>query len=292
LDLPVLERAGATNYKNKRILFIGSSGSGKSTLSNLLFNMNCDFKYMYVPFPVSDGAVCKTSEFSMTQSVVSNLVLIDTPGLNDNRSKEIVYKTLYDITNIMLEGIDLLFVITEDGRLTNEVLDLLRIIKNILGNDLVRDSIYFVQTHCDNSDPKAYYGPEKNKTNISKFINDKDVPESSRELMKYFFDNCNGIVTCTLATDPRGNRDGPKKEDRENTLKIFIDIIANSKSKMKISNSNLLWDVLTELCVYFLKITVKEHELKGYFVALYENRCKALTRQVNYCVQFYQFLFS
>jgi len=177
--------------KQKNILMIGTSGSGKSTLSNILYNYKTDYENIHAPFPISNKLSGKTKDLTTLTSLKTFLKIVDSPGLNDNRDEGIVISAIYLLSILFLDGVDYIIITLGEKRITTDVVDVLKIIKNLTKDMNINNNIIFVITHCDDSEPKTFDNDNKDKSKIKEYINDlkkyDDYKVENFEILDYFY---------------------------------------------------------------------------------------------------------
>jgi len=261
----------------KTILFLGTSGSGKSTLCNILYNNSVEYQKLFIPFPITNSLISTTKDVVQYYSNSSRLNIIDSPGLNDNRDINIVFRAMYSLTKILIQGIDYIFVMTGDQKISNDVLNVLELIRKLTTKISTKNNIIFIKkTKCDDDDPKEFQNYDNN-SKIHQYIDYiKNEDQKKFNLLNHFLLDSKIIIECSFANDKRTKYDEIKSESREKSLKIINNHIYSNvnRCKIDIKDTNVFYLMYEVLRSYFSYLTIGE--FKTHFQALYEESKRKL----------------
>jgi len=260
--------------RSKNILMVGTSGSGKSTISNVLFNYNVDYKSLYLPYPISEELTGQTKDVVFQTSPATCLKIIDSPGLNDNKNKEIVMNAIYIISLLLLEGLDYIIITLGETRISQEAINVLKVIKGLTTNININNNIIFIKTHCDSDNPKLYMNNNKKESKIYKHIKEVEKEENynknNLEILNYFCEKSNKIIECSLANDKEDEDDVSKEKRRIKTRDLIFESIMEDcvSCKIDLGNENFMNLFFQTVRTFFGQISA--NEFSGYFKAIHE----------------------
>jgi len=263
----------------KRILLTGTSGSGKSLVSNILYNYDVNYSCLHLPFPVSGEWRCNTKILYSKTSNITNLTIIDTPGLNDNREVKIILESIYSLCLNLLEGVNCFMIICKDGRLSTDVINVLKILKYILDKTSTKLRILLITTWCDKESPKMFNDNEKYQTKINKFLMEEKEETDSYKLLKCFYDESSNVLQCSFDNDIDVDMDNAKIKRRIISRDLLFNYLFtnNSEIKIKLNEGNFI-SLLFNTAFSFVG-GISESEAGYYFKAIHENYSTKLSNQ-------------